>query len=49
VEILAEGQTTHLEQLITWCHGGPPGAVVTDLNVEWQEATGEFVGFVVKY
>ena len=49
VEVLAEGPKTHLEQLITWCHGGPPGAVVTDLNVEWQEATGEFVGFVVKY
>lgn len=49
VEVLAEGQKTHLEQMITWCHGGPPGAVVTDLNVEWQEATGELVGFVVKY
>jgi acylphosphatase len=49
VEVLAEGQKTHLEQLITWCHGGPPGALVTDLAVEWQQATGEFVGFVVKY
>ena len=49
VEVLAEGQRTHLEQLITWCHGGPPGALVTDLSAEWQQATGEFVGFVVKY
>lgn len=49
VELIAEGEKAKLEQLVTWCHGGPPGAVVTDLNVEWQEATGEFVGFVVKY
>ena len=49
VEILAEGEKTRLERLVTWCHGGPPGAVVTDLDVEWQEASGEFVGFVVRY
>jgi acylphosphatase len=49
VEVLAEGEKTRLEQLITWCHGGPPGALVTDLTVEWQQATGEFVGFVVRH
>jgi acylphosphatase len=49
VEILAEGERTHLEQLITWCHGGPRGAAVSHVMVDWQEATGEFVGFVVKY
>ena len=49
VELLVEGEKATLEQLVTWCHRGPPGAVVTDLNVEWQEATEEFVGFEVKY
>jgi acylphosphatase len=49
VEILAEGDKAHLEQFIVWCHGGPPGAVVTDIDIEWQEATGEFTGFVVRY
>ena len=49
VELIAEGNTTKLEQLIAWCRSGPPGAVVTDLNVEWQDATGEFVGFMVRY
>jgi acylphosphatase len=49
VEIIAEGEKTRLEQLVVWCHGGPPGAVVTDLEVEWQEAAGEFTGFVVRY
>jgi acylphosphatase len=49
VEIIAEGEKTRLEQLVVWCHGGPPGAVVTDIDVEWQEATREFTGFVVRY
>jgi acylphosphatase len=49
VEIIAEGEKTQLEQFAVWCHGGPPGAVVTDINVEWQEATGEFTGFFVRY
>ena len=49
VELVAEGQKQQLEQLVTWCRSGPPGATVTDVAVEWQEGTGEFVGFVVKY
>ena len=49
VEAVAEGDTVHLEQFIVWCHGGPPGAVVTDLDVEWQEASGEFTGFTIRY
>jgi acylphosphatase len=47
--VLAEGEKAKLEQLVTWCHSGPPGAVVTNVEVEWQEGTGEFVGFAVKY
>lgn len=49
VEIIAEGERMQLERLIAWCHKGPPAAVVTRIEVEWQEATGEFVGFAVKY
>jgi acylphosphatase len=49
VEILAEGAKEQLEQLVMWCHGGPPGAVVTDIDVDWQEASGEFAGFAIKY
>lgn len=48
VEIIAEGEKVRLEQLIVWCYDGPPGAVVTDLDVEWQEASGEFTGFVIR-
>ena len=48
VEILAEGEKARLEQFVAWCHGGPPGAVVADLDVEWQETSGEFTGFVIR-
>jgi len=49
VELIAEGEKEKLEQLVTWCHEGPPGAVVSGVNAEWREGTGAFVGFVVKY
>jgi acylphosphatase len=49
VEIVAEGDKAHLEQFLVWCHGGPPGAVITDIDIDWQEATGEFTGFVARY
>ena len=49
VELIAEGDKEKLIQLVTWCHEGPSGAVIADVNVEWQEGTGEFVGFAVKY
>ncbi|MCS6925399.1 MAG: acylphosphatase [Candidatus Binatia bacterium] len=48
VELVAEGATERLTQLLTWCHGGPPGALVTDVEVHWQDATGEFVDFVIR-
>jgi acylphosphatase len=47
--LIAEGEKATIKQFVTWCHSGPPGAVVTDLNVEWQESNGEFIGFTVKY
>jgi len=49
VEILTEGKPACLEQFMAWCRKGPPGAVVTDLAIQWQEASEEFTGFVVRY
>lgn len=49
VELVVEGERMQLEQFIAWCRKGPPAALVTQVKVEWQAATGEFEGFVVKY
>lgn len=45
VEAVAEGERTRLEELIEFCHSGPPGARVTSVAVEWFHFQGEFRGF----
>jgi acylphosphatase len=47
VELLAEGEREKLDQLVTWCHRGPSLARVDEVEVEWQEAEGEFKGFFI--
>ncbi|MEK6590510.1 MAG: acylphosphatase [Nitrospinota bacterium] len=49
VEIVAEGEKAKIEKLITWCHRGPPGAIVKDVVVKWEEFTGDFKDFNVRY
>ena len=48
VEIVAEGPDDKLEQLIRWAHRGPSLARVNDVEVQYEEATGEFIGFNVR-
>lgn len=38
-----------VKEIINWSHKGPPEAVVRDVEVEWQDCTGEFDSFSVKY
>jgi acylphosphatase len=45
VEATAEGERTRLEELIEFCHLGPPGARVTSVAVNWSHLQGEFRGF----
>ncbi len=33
VEVVAEGPRDKVDQLLTWCREGPPGATVTSLTV----------------
>jgi acylphosphatase len=47
VEIVAEGEKKVLEQLIAWCHHGPEGAVVTQVEVSWESYRREFQGFLI--
>jgi acylphosphatase len=49
VEIMAEGDEKALKDLIIWCHRGSPMAHVSDVDVEWGEATHEFDGFRVTH
>jgi acylphosphatase len=47
VEAVVEGQEHAVRAFIAWCHEGPPGAHVTDVQVIFEPYTGEFQGFRV--
>jgi acylphosphatase len=49
VEVTAEGTRQQLDSLLAFLHQGPPGARVTQVDVEWRRATGQFRDFRVTY
>jgi acylphosphatase len=49
VEAILEGNKENVEKVIEWSHQGPSGAVVTNVEVNWEEYTGEFKDFSIKY
>lgn len=49
VEALIEGPRRAVMELVAWCHRGPAAARVDSVDVEWQEPTGEFAGFRLRY
>ena len=49
VEIIAEGEKENLEKLIDWCYNGSILARVDKIDIDWQEATGQFNKFKIKY
>lgn len=49
VKVVAEGEESALNQLVEWCKKGPGGAQVDKVEVNWQEATGEFDRFRIVY
>jgi len=49
IEILAEGGEETLNKFIEWCKMGPSFANIDDLEVNWEEPTGEFDNFEVAY
>ena len=49
VEIVAEGEPAALRQLVTWCHTGPRGAQVVDVEQQWLPYSGEFDHFRIEH
>lgn len=49
VEVVAEGDEEQLGRLIEWCRRGPPMARVMGLEVRWEDPTGEYDNFEVRY
>ena len=48
VEIVAEGAMSRLRQLAERAERGPSMSRVTDVDLEWGPATGEFSGFDIR-
>ena len=49
VEALFEGEDTNIDNMIAWCHIGPPAARVEEVLTEEEPYAGEFRDFNIKY
>ncbi len=48
VEAMIEGSRPAVERLIAWAHQGPAGALVTDVEIEWQAPRGDLSDFDIR-
>ena len=49
VEAIFEGEQENVKELLEFCKRGPLGAKVEDVNVTWENYTGEFRDFEIRY
>lgn len=48
VEVVAEGERKKIEELVSWCHHGPPGAHVHHVGLKWEDFQNEFADFRIR-
>ncbi|GAX59441.1 acylphosphatase [Candidatus Scalindua japonica] len=49
VEAVFEGDIDKIDRIIEWCKNGPPGAVVRNVETVWEQATGQYDTFSIRY
>jgi acylphosphatase len=49
VEAIFEGEKEKVDKIIEFCRHGPPGAIVKNIEIIWEEWKGEFKDFRIKY
>jgi len=49
VEALFEGEDKNVDEMIKWCHIGPPAARVDNVVFREEPYTGEFSDFTIEY
>ena len=49
VEIIAEGETQDIDNLVTWCKTGPANSRVDEFELSDETFIGEFEKFEVRY
>ncbi|HEX8966552.1 MAG TPA: acylphosphatase [Chloroflexota bacterium] len=48
VEAVFQGPRGQVEEMLRWCHEGPPGAYVRDVRVTWDEPHEPLASFVIR-
>ena len=49
IEVVFEGEMADVETMVEYCRRGPPDAIVINTEVFWEESTGEFKDFRIRY
>ncbi len=49
VEAVLEGEANDIKEVVEWCHVGPSGARVDNVDVRFEEYKGEFDSFTIRY
>jgi acylphosphatase len=49
VEAVFEGEDWAVERLAAWCHQGPRGAQVDHVEVTYEDYSGEYDSFSIRY
>lgn len=49
VEVMVEGEKEKVEEMVRWLHQGSPLAKVEKVEVHWQDFSGQFNDFEIKY
>ncbi|MDF1526693.1 MAG: acylphosphatase [bacterium] len=49
VQIVAQGPTAVLEDLVRWARKGPPAAIVNDLHIDYDTPVAGYTDFIVTY
>jgi acylphosphatase len=47
VEAVVEGEEEKVDQLVSWCHEGPPSAHVSKVDLSREPCTGEYGFFTI--
>jgi acylphosphatase len=49
VEAVFEGADVAVKRMISWCYSGPRSARIDNVNVEWEQPTGQERGFHIDW
>jgi acylphosphatase len=49
VEAIFEGEKKAVQRAVAWCHLGPPSARVDDVEVSYEEPSGDFSHFRISH